>query len=137
MKREQTAYIVLCTSDTDETKDIGLAELDLRDRKRGYLRCIYHFIVRRCGTIQHGHRKMDEPSMGLGNEYNPVSVSICVVGGKGDTPVTNAQLQALSQLIFELKEEYPKAIVVNHADLSKKANMVDLAAYFKPTTEGN
>lgn len=119
MKRERTDYIVLCTSDTLPQEDIGLTELDRRDRRKGYFRCVYHFIIRRSGLIEHGHRHHKEHAMHLGRN-NPVSISVCLVGGRGDPVFKQDQTNSLQALLNELRDEYPDAIVKHHSDLDPK-----------------
>lgn len=129
MNRDQTDYIVLCPSGTTPDKDIGLKEMDSRDRQRGYFRCVYHFVIRRDGTIEHGHRKHTEPAMGL-RGYNPVSVSICIIGGAGEPVIERAQIESVKALIAELLEDYPTAQVLDYHQTDKRAAPLELAKYF-------
>lgn len=129
MNRQQTDYIVLCSSETTPTEDIGLKELDSRDRKRGWFRCVHHFVIRRDGTIEHGLRKHTEPAMGL-RQYNASSVSICIIGGKGEPPITELQILSTRALLDELLEDYPEAQVLDHHALGLKSTPVELAKHF-------
>ncbi len=119
MKRLETDQIVLCFSGTTPEQDIGLKELDNRDRRRGYSQCVHHFVLKRDGEIEHGHRKLNEHAMGLGRD-NPFSVSVCLVGGSGEPPVTRPQLASLKDLLEELQEEYPDAVVKYHHEVDRK-----------------
>ncbi len=119
MKREITDQIVLCTSDTLPTEDIGLTELDRRDRRKGYFQCVYHFVIRRSGLIEHGHRHHKEHAMHLGR-HNPWSITVCLVGGKGEPVFTKGQLGSLRALLNELRDEYPDAVLRHHSDIDKK-----------------
>lgn len=130
MNRDQTSYLVLCSSETPPTEDIGLKEIDSRDRKRGWFRCVHHFVIRRDGTIEHGFRKHTESAMGL-RQYNPVSVSICIIGGKGEPVIEKAQIHSVDALIRELLDDYPGVAVVDESYLNPKAPHVGLASYFK------
>jgi N-acetylmuramoyl-L-alanine amidase len=134
MNRDRTDHIVLCSSETPPTEDIGLAELDSRDRKRGWFKCLYHFVVRRDGTIEHGLRAYHEHTMGL-RRHNATSVSICIVGGKGEPPITDLQITSTKDLLAELLDEYPQAQVVDQHDLVR-ATPVELVKYFKEPTDG-
>lgn len=129
MIRAQTNYIVLCPSHTPPSDDIGLKEMDSRDRKRGYFRCVYHFVIRRDGTIEHGYRKYEEPAMGLRN-FNDSSVSICIIGGKGEPPIEQAQILSLRALLDELQDEYPEAQLVDYHEINVKSAPVELAKLF-------
>ncbi len=136
MIRPQTNHIVLCSSETSPTEDIGLTELDSRDRQRGWFKCLYHFVIRRNGTIEHGLRKYTEPAMGL-RSLNGFSVSICIVGGKGEPPIEQAQIHSCRALIDELLAEFPDATVIDQPALQPK-QPVPLAHYFvtkEPTNE--
>lgn len=133
MKRPTTDMIVLCDSDSPPDQNLDLKALDTRDRRRGYFSCVHHFIIRRDGEIEHGHRPYDEPAMGLG-KYNRSSVSVCLVGGRGDADAfTRPQLAALKDLLAELQDEYPDARVTYHHEIdAKMANRgLDLVALGK------
>lgn len=136
MNRQQTDYIVLCSSGTLATEDIGLKELDSRDRKRGWFRCVHHFVIRRDGTIEHGLRKHTEPAMGL-RQYNGSSVSICIIGGKGEPPIEQAQILSTRALLDELLEDYPEAHVIDHHVLDPRTTPVGLAEYFTTPKDTN
>ncbi len=117
MKRQKTDYIVICSSCTDPSEDIGFKELDRRDRQKGWFKCLHHFVIRRDGTIEKGARHYEEPAMGL-KDYNASSVSVCLIGGKGTPPLfTNAQYMALKELIDEIEDEYPGVVTLNHFNL--------------------
>lgn len=117
MRRERTDFIVLCDSDTAPDKNIGLRELDTHDRRRGYFQCVYHFIIKRDGEIEHGHRQYRDPAMGLGR-LNASSVAVCLVGGRGDPPYTRPQLASLKDLLAELQDEYPNAVIKYHHEIN-------------------
>lgn len=119
MNRERTDNIVLCDSDSTPDQDLDLRALDTRDRRRGYFMCVHHFIIRRNGQIEHGHRKLEQAAMGLGR-YNGTSVSVCLVGGRGDPAFTPAQLVSLRDLLAELQDEYPDAVVTYHHEVDRK-----------------
>lgn len=111
MNRNRTDHLVVCPSKTaPEAPGIGLKELDERDRKRGWFKCIYHFVIKRDGEIEHGHRHYREPAMGLGRD-NHNSVSICLIGPT-ENDFTLPQLHALNELILELQDEYPDALMI-------------------------
>jgi hypothetical protein len=121
MKRQRTDQIVICDSDSTPDKDLDLAALDVRDRRRGYFKCVHHHVIKRDGEIEHGHRHHSEPAMGLG-KHNGFSVSVCLVGGQGEPSVafTRAQLASLKDLIEELQEEYPDARLTYHHEVDRK-----------------
>lgn len=134
MKRERTEYIVLCDSDSTPDQELDLKALDSRDRRRGYFRCVYHFIIKRDGEIEHGHRDYTEPAMGLGR-HNNFSVSVCLVGGRGEPKgaFTRPQMASLKDLLEELQDEYPDAVVTYHHEIDPKVanRQLDLVAFGK------
>lgn len=113
MKREQTNFIYLSSTNTTPDKDLSLRDLDQQHRKRGWFECIYHFVIRRSGAIEKG-RDYEHHSAGLGR-LNAVAVSICLVGGQGEPPFTVQQDESLKDLVMELHEEYPEATLRFHA----------------------
>lgn len=132
MKRQQTDLIVLCDTQTTPDQNLCLKDLDNRDRRRGYFQCCYHFVVKRDGEIEHGHRKYTDPAMGLGR-HNPFSVSVCLVGGLGEPAFTRPQMASLKDLLEELQDEYPDACVQHHHEIDPKvaSHGLDLVALGK------
>ena len=116
MKRERTDLIVVCDSDSPDDKDLTLRDLEMRDRRRGYFECVYHFIIKRDGEILHGSRPYADVSVGLGGRYNFTSVSICMVGGQ---TFTRPQKVSLKALFKELQAEYPDALIKNHHEIDR------------------
>ncbi len=90
-----------------------LKDLDLRDRKKGWFECLYHFVIRRSGEIEKG-RDYERHAMGFGHRLNALAVSICLVGGEGEPPFTQKQNQSLQALMQELRQEYPEATLRYH-----------------------
>jgi hypothetical protein len=118
MKRQLTDRIVLCDSDSTPEQDLNLANLDTRDRRRGYFKCRHHFVIKRDGEIEHGHRHHSEPTVGLGR-YNLSGVSVCLVGGRAEPALafTRPQLASLKDLLAELQDEYPDARIIYHHEV--------------------
>ena len=93
-----------------------------RHRQRGFhLGIGYHYVIRRDGT-----REMGRPEYMVGAHcqgHNKYSIGVCYEGGldndgrPADTR-TEAQRQALRQLLRELKQRYPRALIVGHHDLN-------------------
>jgi N-acetyl-anhydromuramyl-L-alanine amidase AmpD len=110
MKRQRTDFIYLSAA-----PEASLKSLDLRDRKRGFFECVYHFVIGRSGDIEKG-RDYENHAMGLGWRTNALAVSICLVGGLAvDPPFTVQQDEKLKELVMELKQEYPEATLRFHA----------------------
>jgi N-acetyl-anhydromuramyl-L-alanine amidase AmpD len=120
VKRARTDFITLSSTNTPPTKDPSLKELDLRDRKRGFFECIYHFVIRRSGLIEKG-RDYETHAMGFGSRLNALTVSICLVGGAGEPPFTVQQDDSLKDLVMELRQEYPEAVLKFHGEFPQTA----------------
>ena len=81
----------------------------------------YHYYIDREGVIWPGR-----PEQQVGahcRNHNKHSIGVCYEGGldrwgkPGDTR-TQAQKRAMEVLLSDLKERYPKALVVGHRDLN-------------------
>ncbi len=135
MKREQTDSLVICDSDSLPEQNLNLKDLDNRDRRRGYFECVHHFIIKRDGEIEHGHRHYTNRTVGLGRA-NPFAVSICLVGGRGDPAITRPQIASLKALLDELQDEYPEARIKYHCEIDRTVadRGLDLMALAKDIT---
>lgn len=135
--RTITLIIVHCSA-TPEGKDFKLEDIDRWHRQRGWKGCGYHYVVELDGTVRTGR---DESVIGAHcKNHNKHSIGVCYVGGvrpsrcilkqvksplKGGAVVTSkakdtrteAQKEALRKLIADLKQRYPKALVLGHRDL--------------------
>jgi N-acetyl-anhydromuramyl-L-alanine amidase AmpD len=79
----------------------------------------YHFYIRKDGIIYRGR---PEKYVGAHCEnYNSVSIGICLEGNFEIEQPTNEQLQSLSELIHNLKQKYGNVQVVGHRDLNATA----------------
>jgi N-acetylmuramoyl-L-alanine amidase len=95
--------ITVHDSGTRAAEDVGLLDLDLRDRRLGYASCRYHIVVRRDGSIEKS-RDPVSPSVADSLADCHDSISVCLVGGKAsegkgvEGNFTAAQLSALEGL---------------------------------------
>ncbi len=113
--------IILHSSAVTPDQSSSAAQIDTRHRHRGYhLGIGYHYVVRRNGQIEQGR-----PEYIVGVHclnHNRHSIGICYEGGldargqPADTR-TPAQKVALRQLIANLHQRYPRAVIVGHRDL--------------------
>lgn len=79
----------------------------------------YHFYIRKDGTIYRGR---PEEYIGAHCEnYNSVSLGICLEGNFEIEQPTEKQLQSLSELIHNLKQKYGNVQVIGHRDLNATA----------------
>ena len=120
--RTITLIIVHCSAvRPDQTS--SAAQIDTWHRKDNHwkLGIGYHYVVRRDGEIESGR-----PEWMVGahcQNHNSHSIGVCYEGGldirgqPADTR-TEAQKEALRRLLKELKERYPRAIIVGHRNLN-------------------
>lgn len=79
-------------------------------------------MVRRNGTIEKG--RPESIAGAHCRKHNKHSIGVCYEGGldahghPADTR-TDAQKQALKKLLDELKQRYPRALVLGHHDLNR------------------
>ena len=98
------------------------AQIDTWHRQRGFhLGIGYHYVIRRDGSIEKGR-----PEWLIGAHcvnHNAHSIGICYEGGldiRGDPADTRTEAQkvAMRQLLEDLHERYPRAVIVGHHDLN-------------------
>lgn len=95
----------------------------------------YHYVVRRDGTVEYGRPLTEEGAHVVG--HNRYSIGICYEGGldangeEADTR-TPEQVKALRQLVEQLHEKFPKALIVGHHNLNprKKCPCFDAVAEY-------
>ena len=113
------------------------AQIDSWHRERGFhLGIGYHYVIRRDGTIEPGH---PECLIGAhchvkGHHYNTHSIGICYEGGldargQPDDTRTAAQKATMRQLLEDLHQRYPRAMIVGHRDLSHDRDCPCFNAY--------
>lgn len=85
----------------------------------------YHYYVEKDGSV---HKGREENCIGAHvRNHNRHSIGICYEGGLDESgrPAdtrTEAQKEALLTLLTQLKERYPRALIVGHRDLSPDLN---------------
>ena len=119
--RKITLIIVHCSAVRPDQQS-SAAQIDTWHRDRGFhLGIGYHYVVRRDGEIEAGR-----PEFIVGahcRNHNAHSLGVCYEGGldirgqPADTR-TEAQKQAMRQLLEELHRRYPRALIVGHHDLN-------------------
>jgi len=116
--RHKTDYIIIHCSDTPKEMDVGVKEIDVWHRERGWRGCGYHKIIKRNGQIEQGREDRAIGAHCRGK--NSSSIGICMIGGKGGTNFTLLQWRALDSLVRSLVREFPNAKVVGHNSFSNK-----------------
>ena len=115
-------FIIVHCSATPEGRSLDF-ETCRRDhiRHRRFHDIGYHFYVTRDGKIHIG-RPLEQPGAHC-KHHNRHSIGICYEGGldaQGHPKDTRTprQKESLQRLVTELKQRFPKALVVGHRDLN-------------------
>jgi len=119
--RRITLIVIHCSAVKPDQQS-SAAQIDSWHRQRGFhLGIGYHYVIRRDGTLE-----MGRPEYMVGahcKNHNQHSIGVCYEGGldirgnPADTR-TEAQKRTMRQLVDELRQRYPKAIVVGHHNLN-------------------
>ena len=119
--RHITLIVIHCSAVKPDQQS-SAAQIDSWHRQRGFKLGIgYHYVIRRDGTLE-----MGRPEYMVGahcKNHNQHSIGVCYEGGldargqPADTR-TEAQKQALRRLLLELRQRYPRALIVGHHDLN-------------------
>lgn len=127
MKPEHVKAIIVHCAATPPEYDVGFKEIDRWHRKKGWMMCGYHYIIKRDGTIEKG-RELTRFGAHCPGGWNQKSLGICMAGGidKKPTPkrkplpennFTKAQFTALRGLLMWLRSVgYAHCAVVGHRD---------------------
>lgn len=130
-KRKITEIIVHCTA-TPEGQDSTIAQIRLLHRARGFSDIGYHYVIYRDGS-RHVGRNVNIAGAHCLN-HNSHSIGVSYVGGLENKPGvpyaklkakdtrTDAQKDALIELLKELKRLYPTAKIIGHRDTSPDKN---------------
>lgn len=121
MRRKETKWIVLHTSATKPTMDIGAAEIGQWHRQAGWSGIGYHYVIRRDGRVETGRNERDVGSHV--RSFNSKSLGICMVGGlaangKAHDNYTREQWASLKALVNQIVRRYPQAVILGHRDFS-------------------
>ena len=119
--RRITLIVIHCSAvRPDQTS--SAAQIDTWHRERGFhLGIGYHYVVRRNGEIEPGR-----PEWIIGAHcvnHNAHSIGVCYEGGldiRGQPADTRTaeQKAAMRQLLEDLHQRYPRALIVGHRDLN-------------------
>ena len=131
--RKITDIIIHCSA-TKEGKSFTVADIDRWHRQRGFAQIGYHYVIYLDGSVHKGR-----PIELIGAHcqgHNAHSIGICYIGGlatDNKTPKdtrTEAQKQAMLNLLKELRAKFPTATIRGHRDFAAKA-----CPSFNATTE--
>ena len=121
--RTITLIIIHCSA-VRPNQTSSAAQIDLWHKKRGW-KCIgYHYVIRRDGSIELGRPESMVGAHCL--NHNQHSIGICYEGGldangKAADTRTPEQRASLRALLVELKQSYPRALIMGHNVFAQKA----------------
>lgn len=94
--------------------------------ERGWSDIAYHHVIDRDGSVEPGRAAWRVGAHVKG--HNKHSIGVCLIGGHGAAAddsffehFTEAQMQALADLVRDLSKQYPGAVVSGHQDFAAKA----------------
>ena len=122
--RKITDIIVHCSA-TPEGKPFTVTDIDRWHRQRGFAQIGYHYVIYLDGTVHKGRPITQVGAHCQG--HNAHSIGICYIGGlaaDNKTPKdtrTEAQKQAMLNLLKELRAKFPTATIRGHRDFATKA----------------
>lgn len=115
-------YIIIHCSATKEGQDFKAKDIDQWHKQRGYNKIGYHYVIDLDGTVETGRHENEVGAHCKG--YNSNSIGICYIGGLDrnlsvkDTR-TQAQKDAMWELVIKLLSKYPNANVYGHNEFNK------------------
>ena len=122
--RTITLIIIHCSS-TPEGKDYTVQDIDRWHKARGWKGIGYHYVIYRDGSIHKGRPEEQVGAHCL--NHNKHSIGICYIGGltadskKAKDTRTPEQKAALRALLVELKQSYPRSLIMGHNVFANKA----------------
>lgn len=120
--RKRTDLLVLHTSATRASMDIGAAEIRSWHLGKGWSDIGYHWVIRRNGQIEAGRQERAIGAHVAGS--NSRSIGVCLVGGlnertgRAEDNYTGAQWSSLKVLAGNIVRRYPGIAILGHRDLS-------------------
>ena len=116
----QINYIIIHCSATKAGRDFHAKDIDKWHKERGFDEIGYHVVIDLDGTVENG-RSVSKPGAHC-KGHNTDSIGVCYIGGLDDkgNPCdtrTEAQKQALLDVVWTYKKIYPNAKVVGHRDM--------------------
>jgi N-acetylmuramoyl-L-alanine amidase len=104
--------IVFHCAATPDEKDFTAAQFHLWHQSRGWDGIGYHYVIRRCGKLDHGRPEYWTGSHVRG--HNTGSIGVCFVGTED---MTDKQFDTAEVLLKGLQSRYPEAELYGHCEL--------------------
>ena len=113
-------YLVVHSSATPPSMDIGAAEIAIWHREKGWTTIGYHVVIRRDGTIEYGRNFGTRGAHVRG--YNNKSLGVCLIGGvdshmEAEDNFRDEQFNSLERVLTALQGLFPESEVIGHRDL--------------------
>lgn len=121
--RKVKKLIVHCTA-TPEGREVSINQITRWHKERGFRTIGYHYVIALDGTIKKGRDISEVGAHCKGQNTN--SIGISYVGGldhalNAKDTRTDSQKKAMTELIAELKEQFPGVTIHGHNEFSNKA----------------
>lgn len=125
--RQITHVVVHCTATSPKATVKAITSYWFRPKSQGGLgwkNAGYHYLIDADGTV-HNLQPESKPSNGVrGHNKNSIHISYIggVKNGKAVDTRTDAQKDAMLDLLITLKAQYPSATILGHRDFSPDKN---------------
>lgn len=110
---DQVDYLVVHHSDSG---DVSAITIDGWHRAKGYTGIGYHYVIRADGSVEKGRPDNKRGAHALNHNYH--SLGIVLAGDFTNKAPETEQMDALVDLLIDLRGKFPAARVVRHKDLS-------------------
>jgi len=107
-----------------ESHDAPATTVDQWHQAKGWLGIGYHYLIRTDGSIEQGRPENVVGAHAL--NYNSQAIGICLTGSFMSSKPTDAQIDALEELLTALRSKHPQAKIVRHKDLQATSCPGDL-----------
>lgn len=104
---------------TAATRDLTVDEIHQEHLNNGWSGIGYHFYIRKDGKIYRG--RPEKNSGAHCENYNSISLGICLSGNFEVEQPTDNQLKSLTELLRYLRKKYDNFKLVGHKDLNATA----------------
>ena len=120
MSSKDIKYFFIHCSGTRRNDDCTAEQLYKNHKARGIRGIGYHFYIHKDGTMTQHHMLLEASSHNT--PFSHCSIAICYEGGlnehgEAENTLTNNQYERICDLLAELHQLFPKAMVVGHRDL--------------------
>ena len=116
--------IIIHCSATPEGRDVKTETIRKWHLDRGWSDIGYHYVIELDGSLNIGRPVQRTGAHTKG--HNTGSIGVCYIGGvdqdmKPKDTRTEAQIERLHQLLFDLTDQYPGVTIHGHNEFSSKA----------------